>query len=317
MGGARRESARRTSRGYRRSCRVVEDAGRPTRDARRKIDSRVFFSFPVALESRERARASPSGTAPAGKNTRARVPHLVRNTPPPVSGARCRTPRTGATSDGATRVYFCCESGHRTLYRGRRCRCSSRRRLWRCCTACKASLRPSGASRDDADPSRCRTHASPCPRSSRPDATRRLFLRHLPRKNRRCLLRSAMDRPRKRALLPTPTRPFANFASPRVLLPTPGVPKRASPSPAPRAAAHAAPSGVADADKKASRTGLSRAGAAKTCLQEGFDARDESNFSRLFVTATINRVIKKCKVNPKGGTVCAFSQISVLVIYLL
>ena len=257
MGGARRESARRTSRGYRRSCRVVEDAGRPTRDARRKIDSRVFFSFPVALESRERARASPSGTAPAGKNTRARVPHLVRNTPPPVSGARCRTPRTGATSDGATRVYFCCESGHRTLYRGRRCRCSSRRRLWRCCTACKASLRPSGASRDDADPSRCRTHASPCPRSSRPDATRRLFLRHLPRKNRRCLLRSAMDRPRKRALLPTPTRPFANFASPRVLLPTPGVPKRASPSPAPRAAAHAAPSGVADADKKASRTGLS------------------------------------------------------------
>ena len=63
-------------------------------------------------------------------------------------------------------------------------------------------------------------------------------------RHRRCLLRSAMDRPRKRARGPAPTRPFANFASPRVLNLATRVPKRASPSPAPRAPAHAAPSGV-------------------------------------------------------------------------
>jgi hypothetical protein len=64
-------------------------------------------------------------------------------------------------------------------------------------------------------------------------------------RHRRCLLRSAMDRPRKRARGPAPTRPFANFASPRVLNLATRVPKRASPSPAPRAPVHAAPSGVA------------------------------------------------------------------------
>ena len=64
------------------------------------------------------------------------------------------------------------------------------------------------------------------------------------RQTRRCLLRSAMDRPRKRARLPPPTRTSSNFAPRRVSRLATRVPKRASPSPAPRAPAHAAPSGV-------------------------------------------------------------------------
>ena len=175
---------------------------------------------------------------------RARVPCPARNKPPPVSGARCRTPRTGTTSDGATRVYFCCESGHRTLYRGRRCRCSSRWRRWRCCTACKASSRPMSdhATRQIAPQTESTARLVLTPR----DPTRRedFSFGASRERHRRCLLRSAMDRPRKRARGPAPTRPFANFASPRVLNLATRVPKRASPSPAPRAPAHAAPSGV-------------------------------------------------------------------------
>ena len=154
----------------------------PTTDAR-NVDGRaggILFSRRRG-SSGTRPRSAIE-TAPAGKCARARVPCPVRNKPPPFSGARCRTPRTGTTSDGATRVYFCCESGRRMLYRGRRCRCSSRWRRWRCCTAYKASSRPIAGPRDDTDPSRPRVHASPRPRSSRPDATRRLFPRRLPRK---------------------------------------------------------------------------------------------------------------------------------------
>lgn len=78
------------------------------------------------------------------------------------------------------------------------------------------------------------------------DPTRRedFFLGASRERHRRCFLRSAMDRPRKRARLPTPTRPSSSFAPRRVSRLTPRVPKRASPSPAPRAPAHAAPSGV-------------------------------------------------------------------------
>jgi hypothetical protein len=78
------------------------------------------------------------------------------------------------------------------------------------------------------------------------DPTRRedFFLGASRERHRRCLLRSAMDRPRKRARLPTPTRPSSSFAPRRMSRLTPRVPKRASPSPAPRAPAHAAPSGV-------------------------------------------------------------------------
>ena len=216
-GRAFRERARRASLGIRRSRRVADDDRRP-----RRLTRETSMDAGGLLFSRRRGISgtrprSAIETAPAWKCARARVPCPARNKPPPVSGARCRTPRTGTTSDGATRVYFCCESGHRTLYRGRRCRCSSRWRRWRCCTACKASSRPIAGLRDDTDPSRPRVHASPRPRFSRPDATRRLFPRRLrERQTRRCLLRSAMDRPRKRARGPTPTRPSSNFAPRRV-----------------------------------------------------------------------------------------------------
>ena len=136
-----RASRKRASRGNRRSHRVAEDDRRPTRTrVEMRLVGVLFFSRRSGMS--EHARASAIETAPAAKYTCARVPCPAHNTPPPVSGARCRTPRTGATSDGATRVYFCCESGRRTLYRGRRCRCSNRRRLWRCCTACKTSSCP-------------------------------------------------------------------------------------------------------------------------------------------------------------------------------
>ena len=181
-GGAFRERARRASLGIRRSRRVADDDRRP-----RRLTRETSMDAGGLLFSRRRGISgtrprSAIETAPAGKCARERVPCPARNKPPPVSGARCRTPRTGTTSDGATRVYFCCESGHRTLYRGRRCRCSSRWRRWRCCTACKASSQPIAGLRDDTDPSRPRVHASPRPRFSRPDATRRLFPRRLPRK---------------------------------------------------------------------------------------------------------------------------------------
>ena len=104
-----------------------------------------------------------------------------------------------------------------------------------------ADVRP----RDAADRSTRRIHRSPRPRSSRPDASEDFSFGASRERHRRCLLRSAMDRPRKRARGPAPTRPFANFASPRVLNLATRVPKRASPSPAPRAPVHAAPSGVA------------------------------------------------------------------------
>ena len=129
-------------------------------------------------------------------------------------------------------------------------------------------------------------------------------------RHRRCLLRSAMDRPRKRARGPAPTRPFANFASPRVLNLATRVPKRASPSPAPRAPVHAAPSGVAYAVAlKIKRVAQAypeseRKPASESViffLVAGFDVDPESNGVELIDSRTDRRF------RARASYVCRFS----------
>ena len=216
----------------------------PTTDARNVDGARVVFCFPVVVESRERGRAAPSRRLRRG-NARARaylvlrainhrrfrghaVAHLAQVRPlmAPrefifvVNLAIARFTEVGV-------VVVAVDGGVGVVAQ------HTRHHLGRLLDLAMIQIRP--------DPESTRRLAL-APR----DPTRRedFFLGASRERHRRCFLRSAMDRPRKRARLPTPTRPSSSFAPRRVSRHTPRVPKRASPSPAPRAPAHAAPSGV-------------------------------------------------------------------------
>ena len=223
------------------------------------MDARVVFCFPVVVESRERGRAAPSRRLRRG-NARARaylvlrainhrrfrghaVAHLAQVRPlmAPrefifvVNLAIARFTEVGVVVeavDGGVGVV----AQH------------ARHHLGRLRDLAMIQIRP--------DPESTRRLAL-----APGDPTRRedFFLGASRERHRRCLLRSAMDRPRKRARLPTPTRPSSSFAPRRVSRLTPRVPKRASPSPAPRAPAHAAPSGVDVVTRIKRVSGLSRA----------------------------------------------------------
>ena len=244
-GRAFRERARRASLGYRRSRRVADDDRRPRRPTREtSMDARVVFCFPVVVESRERGRAAPSRRLRRG-NARARaylvlrainhrrfrghaVAHLAQVRPLMAPREFIFVVNLAIARFTEVRVVVVAVDGGVGVVAQH-----TRHHLGRLLDLAMIQIRP--------DPESTRRLAL-APR----DPTRRedFFLGASRERHRRCLLRSAMDRPRKRARLPTPTRPSSSFAPRRMSRLTPRVPKRASPSPAPRAPAHAAPSGV-------------------------------------------------------------------------